>query len=264
MGVRLQGFNVFITGGSCGMGYEMAKELLSRGATVVISARGVEKLNKAYEKLKSEGYDVYSIPLDVTNEESVNNAVTWYKEHFDHLDMLVNNAGIGNNAPGMISIKDNKHFYDIPVSTFKSIVETNFNGIFLVSRAFVPIMIEKGKGRIVNVSTSASTMTRKGMIPYGPSKAAMEAMSTILSEELKEFEITVNIICPGGPTDTDMTTEEMKTFFNENDIPILKSNILNKTILFLASPNADGLTGEKIIGKEFNEWLKNRNISFEC
>jgi len=262
MGIKLKGFNIFITGGSSGIGYEMAKELLSHEATVVIAAHNGDKLNKAYEKLKKEGFDVYSIVLDVRDEKSVEKAVTWYNEHFDHLDMLINNAGLGNNAPGM-KFGEKSHFYDIPTSSFKAIVETNFTGNFLVSRAFVPIMIKNGRGRIVNVTTNDGTMTLKGMIPYGPSKAAVETMSTILSEELNELNITVNLICPGGATDTGMLTDEMKEFFDKNNLPVLKPNILNKTILFLSSPNADGLTGEKIIGKEFNEWLKNRNISFE-
>ena len=261
MNIKLKGFNVFITGGSSGIGYEMAKELLSHEATVIIAARNSDKLKIAYEKLKKEGYDIYSVPLDVRDEKSIDDAVAWYNKHFDHLDMLINNAGIGNNAPGK---KFGQQFYEIPVSTFKMIVETNFTGNYLVSRAFTPIMIKNKKGRIVNVSTSTNTITLKGMIPYGPSKAAMEAMSTILSNELKDLGIKVNIICPGGVTDTGMLTDEMKVNLEKNNIPILPPNILNKTILYLASPEADNLTGEKIVGKEFDEWLKKRNITFEC
>ncbi|RAS80755.1 SDR family NAD(P)-dependent oxidoreductase [Priestia endophytica] len=260
MSINLKGFTVLITGGSSGMGFEMAKELLSHGATVVIGARGGPKLDNAYEKLAKEGYDVYAVPLDVRDEESVTNAATWFNEHFNHLDMLINNAGIGT---GMESNNPDHQFYDIPVTSFKAIVETNFIGYFLVSRAFVPMMVKNGGGRVVNVSTSTSTMTRRGMIPYGPSRAAAETMSTILSEELHDLGIMVNVICPGGFTETGMTTEAMREFFHQNNLPILTPDVMNKTILFLASPKAEGLTGEKIIGKEFDEWLKSRNISFK-
>lgn len=263
MSINLKGFTVFITGGSSGMGFEMAKELLSHGATVAIAARGGSKLENAYEKLAKEGYDVYAVPLDVRDENSVNLAASWVNEHFSHLDMLVNNAGIGNNASGMDSGKSGFQFYDIPVSTFYEIVETNFIGYYLVSRAFIPLMINNGKGRVVNVSTSTSTMARKGMIPYGPSRAAAETMSKILSEDLRELGIMVNVICPGGVTNTEMTTDAMRELFNQQNIPILEANVMNKAILFLASPNAEGLTGEKIIGKEFDEWLKERHIVFQ-
>ncbi len=262
MSINLKGFNTFITGGSSGMGFEMAKELLSHGATVAIAARGGPKLDNAYETLVKDGYDVYAVPLDVRDEYSVNLAADWVKEHFGHLDMLVNNAGLGNNAIGMDSGNPGLQFYDIPVSTFYAIVETNFIGYYLVSRAFFPLMIQNGKGRVVNVSTSTSTMARKGMIPYGPSRAAAETMSRILSEDFREQGIMVNVICPGGVTDTGMTTDAMREFFSRHNIPILEANVMNKAILFLASSYAEGLTGEKIVGKDFDEWLKNRNISF--
>lgn len=259
MNINLNGFTAFITGSSSGMGFEMAKELLSHGATVVIAARAGAKLDNAYEKLAKEGYDVHAVALDVRDENSVNAAATWFGEHFDHLNMLINNAGIGNNAPGM---ELGLQLYDIPVSTFNAIVETNFTGYFLVSRAFIPIMVRNGKGKVVNVSTSTSTMVRKGMIPYGPSRAAAETMSQILSEDLRDLGIMVNVICPGGVTDTGMTTDAMRDLFSQHNIPILKADVMNKPVLFLASSYADGLTGEKIVGNEFDEWLKNRNISF--
>ena len=235
MSINLKGFTVFITGGSSGMGFEMAKKLLSHEATVIIAARGGVKLDNAYESLAAEGYDVYAVPLDVRDEESVKNSAEWFDEHFDHLDMLVNNAGIGDNTPGMEYLKPGHHFYDIPVSTVKAIVETNFIGNFIVSSSFVPIMVRKGKGRVVYVSTSTSTMARKGQFPYGPSKAGAEAMSMILSEELRDLGIMVNIICPGGFTDTGMAGAGVKEFFQKNNMPILTPDVMNKTILFLAS-----------------------------
>ena len=264
MYIDLKGFTAFITGGSSGMGFEMARELLSHGATVVIAARGRDRLENARKQLAEQGYDVYAIPMDVRDEQSVDHAARWYAEHFDHLDMLVNNAGVGNNTPGMESENPERPFYHIPVSAFRTIMETNFLGYFLVSRAFVPMMARKGKGRIVNVSTSTSTMTRKGSIPYGPSRAASEAMSVSLSEELWDAGITVNVICPGGVTDTAMTTPAMKAAHQRKQHPILPPDIMNPVILFLASPASEGITGEKIIGKEFEKWLKEKGINYHC
>ena len=255
---NLKGYTALITGASSGMGFEMARELLGHGATVIIAARGGVKLDKTCEVLSEEGGDVYAVPLDVRSEESIAEAAAWFGNHFDHLDMLVNNAGIGSNAPGMKDLPQGYHFFDIPVSSVKAVVETNFVGYFAVAKAFVPFMIKLGHGSLVYVSTSTSTMTRKGQLPYGPSKAGAEAMTTIMAEELKEFGIDVNVICPGGFTDTGMAGEGVKEFFLKNNMPILPPTVMNKVILFLASPESKGISGEKIIGKDFDKWLKER------
>jgi gluconate 5-dehydrogenase len=263
MSIDLKGFTAFITGGSSGMGFEMARELLGHGATVAIAARGGSKLDDAYRRLRTEGRDVHAVALDVRDNESVEAASVWFEQNFDHLDMLVNNAGIGENASGMRFGDPEFRFYDLPVSTFTTIVETNFTGSFLVSRAFVPMMVRRGKRKLVNVSTGTQTMTQKGMIPYGPSKAGAEAMSMVLSEDLADLGIAVNIICPGGVTDTEMTTDAMRDALSEHNVPMLEASVMNRALLFLASPASDGLTGEKIVGKDFDDWLRSRNIAFD-
>lgn len=262
MSIHLKGYTALITGASSGMGYEMAKELLSHGATVIIGARKSPKLDNAYKQLHSLGYDVHAVPLDVRDEESVTKAAAWFEEHFDHLDMLVNNAGIGSNAPGIENLAPNHHFYDIPVSSVKAVIETNLIGYFLVSSKFVPLMVKRGHGSLVYVSTSTNTMTKQGQLPYGPSKAGAEAMTAIITEELRDLGIMVNVICPGGFTDTGMAGTGVKEFFQKNNMQILQPNVLNRVILFLASSESSGLTGEKIIGKDFDVWLKNKNIIF--
>ena len=113
MAENLNGYVALITGGSSGMGFEMAKQLLSQGATVIITARGGNKLDNAKEGPSAFG-DVYAIAMDVMSEESIANAAKWVEENFDHLDMVVNNAGIGSNAPGMKDLPADHHFYDIP------------------------------------------------------------------------------------------------------------------------------------------------------
>ena len=258
MGMELKGLRAMITGGSSGMGFEMAKALLSRGAAVTIAARPGEKLDRARTLLEKAG-EAYAIPLDVRDEAAADRAAAWYRETFGGIDLLVNNAGVGNNAPGMVL---GRPFYEIPAATFRTIVETNFTGYFLVSRAFVPMMAEQGRGRIVNVSTSTATMTRGGSIPYGPSRAGAEALSAVMAADLRDKGITVNVICPGGVTDTGMTTREMRESLRRAGRGILPADILNPVILFLASPAAEGITGEKIVGKEFNAWLAARKIVF--
>lgn len=258
MRIDLKGFTALITGASGGMGYEMAKTLLEHGATVVISSRAGEKLNSAYISLNNGSNSVYAVPLDVTDENSVEEAAAWFKERFSKLDMLVNNAGIGANAPGMEDLPREHAFWDIPVSAVRKVIETNLTGLFTVTSKFVPMMIRQGYGQIVYVSTSDATITNVGQIPYGPSKGGAEAMAGIMSKELNKYGINVNVICPGGFTDTNMAGKGAKEFMLKNNRPILTPDVLNGTILFLASPAAAGLNGEKIVGKDLDKWLDER------
>ena len=205
----LTGKIILLTGASGGMGYEMAKELLAHNARVIIAARQGLKLDKPYDELASAGGDVYAVPIDVRDENSIIEASKWFERNFGRLDMLVNNAGIGDNAPGM---DKNNDFFEIPTDTVKAIVETNFIGFFMVVSKFVPFMLENG-GNIVYVSTSDETMTREGQLPYGPSKAGSEAMARIMSKELKDYGIDVNILCPGGFTDTQNGWQRRKGIF---------------------------------------------------
>ncbi|MCR5538813.1 MAG: SDR family oxidoreductase [Lachnospiraceae bacterium] len=262
MSTDLEGYVALITGGSSGLGFEMAKQLLSEGAEVVIAARRRGRLAAARDRLEYAGYHAHVLEMDVTDEESVDEAWRWFGKQFDHLDMLVNNAGVGNNAPGMEGIPREHTFLDVPVKAVRAAAETNMVGSFLAAKRFVPFMLKQGRGSLVYVSTSAGTMTRPGQIPYGPSKAGGEAMAWSMAQELQDTGIAVNIICPGGFTDTAMAGEGDKEFFLEHGLEILPPSILNRVISFLASPASAGISGEKIIGKEFDAWLAERGIVF--
>ena len=249
MNVQLQGITALITGGSGGMGFEMAKALLTHGAAVVIAARPGDKLERAYAELRKLSPNAYAVPVDVRDERSVGEMARWFKQTLPHLDLLVNNAGVGNNVTGDTAAI---RFDELPLEAFRTVVETNFVGYYLVSRAMVPIMAEQGRGKIVNISTSDRTMTMKGMLPYGPSRAASDAMSRILAQELAPLGITVNILCPGGATDTGMTTDAIRAAMGERLLP---PTVLNEAILYLASPMSDGITGVKITGRDFQTRL---------
>lgn len=257
---NLNGYVALITGGSSGMGFEMARQLLSEGATVVIAARGGVRLQTARNTLAACGYDVYALTMDVTKEESVAEAAKWFSERFDRLDMLVNNAGIGNNAPGMEKLSREHPFYEVPGSAVRAVLETNLLGYFLVTQQFLPIMLRQGQGRLLYVSTSDATMTRPGQIPYGPSKAGAEAMTAVMVQELRDTGVTVNIICPGGFTDTPMAGKGDKEFFQKNNMPILPPDVMNRAISFFASSQSNGIHGEKIVCKEFGSWLACRGL----
>ena len=124
------------------------------------------------------------------------------------------------------------------------------------------MMIEQRHGKIVNLSTSLTTMNRKGFVPYGPSRAGSEALSNIMAAELKEFGIEVNILLPGGPVDKGVYGDSSENF-SKMPVELLDIGIMAGPIVFLASPLSDGMTGERIIAKEFKTFLKDKGIDPE-
>ena len=258
MNIDLEGFHAVITGGSNGLGFEMSKALLKHGATVALAARRGERLAKAYATLKGEGFNVYKLEMDVRSEGSIEAAANWISENWPRLDMVVNNAGLSQSRIGNTQAVAPVPFYEIPTDAFYDMIETNMIGYFLVARAFVPIMLKHGGGRLVNVSTGEGIMTAPGMLPYGPSRAGSDAISIIISKEMASQNISVNMLSPGGPVDTGFVTDEIRARFSS--LGLLKADCMNESILFLASDKAKGLKGEKITATQLHQWLKEKGI----
>ena len=257
MNITLYGLHAVITGASSGLGFTMAEALLGKGATVALSARPGEKLDNAVNTLREKSLDAYALPMDVRSEESIVEAVSWVREGWKRIDLLVNNAALMMHRIYPDFLTSPKPFYEIHPDVFRDMVDTNLTGYFLVSKEFVPMMIYQNKGRIVNISTSFSTMNR--FAPYGPSRAGSEALSNIMTAELKKYGITVNVLLPGGAVDTGGLSKDMN---NELPFALLSPDIMADPIVFLASPLAEGMTGERLIAKEFDEWLRIKGISF--
>jgi len=255
MDISLDDSYVVITGASSGLGFTMAQALLEKGATVALASRSGEKLDNAVNTFVQKGLKAYALPMDVRSEESIREAVSWVKEEWKRIDILVNNAALMMHRIYPDFLTSPKPFYEIHPDVFRDMVDTNFIGYFLVVKEFVPMMIDQKKGRIVNISTSLSTMNM--FAPYGPSRAGSEALSNIMSTELKEYGIMVNVLLPGGAVDTGGLSED-----TIHDLPftLLSPDIMADPIVFLASYLADGMTGERIIAKEFDQWLKKKRI----
>jgi gluconate 5-dehydrogenase len=245
----LGGKRVLITGASGGLGFAMAKALGLSGATVLITARNEEKLNIAFNNLRKDQIQVEAQIMDVRSETSIKGVQKWVKEKWGNLDMLVNNAGIGMRTVNPAFLSDPQPFFKVSAAGFRDLIDTNLTGYFLVAKEFVPLFIEQGKGKIVNISMNHETMKRKGFIPYGPSRAGTESLSIIMAEDLKEYHIDVNMLLPGGATKTGMVPAEFKTGFN-----LLSPDIMADPIIFLASADSDGITGQRITATEFNKW----------
>lgn len=150
-----------------------------------------------------------------------------------------------------------KPFYEVSPEGFRDLIDTNLTGYFLVSRTFAPMMVKQGDGRIINISMNHETMRRKGFVPYGPSRAGAKSLSYIMAEDLRDSGVAVNVLLPGGATRTDMLPDEYGEVYDS--MPnILSPDVMARPIVFLASPEAAGITGERIVATEFDQWLQRR------
>jgi NAD(P)-dependent dehydrogenase (short-subunit alcohol dehydrogenase family) len=187
------------------------------------------------------------VELDVRDESSVSAAVESAYELLDGLDVLVNNAGIGMRTVNPRFITEPQPFWEVPPAGFGDVLETKATGTFLVSRAVVPRMLSAGGGRVVTISMSEQTMTRRGIIPYGPSGAAAEALARVMAADLADTPVTANILLPGGATATGMVPDEMRDELRAN---LLDPAIMGPPIVWLASPEAAGVHDERIVARD--------------
>ncbi len=123
------------------------------------------------------------------------------------IDVLVNNAARGMRFVNERFMTEPRPFWEADPIAWRMVIETNIVGVFLMSRAVVPHMLAAGRGSIINVTVNHSTMVRRGFSPYGPSKAAVEAMTQVWAAELEGTGVVINLLLPGGATATGMVPD---------------------------------------------------------
>jgi len=246
-GTDLSGTRALITGGTSGLGLAMATALAEAGATVLVTGRDAARAREAAARLPGAA----GLALDVRDETSVAAAVERAWSELGGLDLLVNNAGIGMRTVNPRFMIEPQGFWRVSPAGFRAVIDTNLTGYFLVAREVAPRMLDAGGGRIVNISANLSTMTRQGFVPYGPSRAGAEALSRVMAADLLGTPVTVNILLPGGVTETGMLPAEHRPAGLQAADPA----VMGPPIVWLASPAADGVHDERIVATEFEAWL---------
>ena len=226
---------VLITGASRGIGLEAAKHFSKEGYKVIGTSRGDFNLGELI------GDDsAISVQLDLMSKESIKNLFAYLKSKDLLPSVLVNNAGITKDQL-FLRMKD---------EDWDDVIETNLNGLFRVTKAFIKPMVKNKFGRVINISSVAGLMGNSGQVNYSSSKSAMVGFSRSLAKELGSRNITSNVVAPGF-IETDMTT-----FLNDDEKVEVSKNIpmkrfgnvedVAKCILFLASDEANYITGQTI------------------
>ena len=235
--MKLSGKIALVTGGSRGIGFSTGKILSENGATVVITGKDTERLEKAAKKIPNS----IAIVADIRNTNDVKNVVSKTIEKFGRLDILVNNAGIFPKI---------KKLHEIDENEWNEVLDVNLTGQFRFTKEAIP-HLQKTSGSIVNISSDAGLKAYQGFNAdaYSASKAALIILTKCWALEYSKNKIRVNCICP-GVVDTDMTKPFLKTQtdkeFMDNEHPlgrIGQPEEIAKAIMYFVSDDASWTTG---------------------
>lgn len=237
---RLQGKVAIITGGNAGIGESIAKLFADEGASVVVTGRRKEELDRVVKGIGVNGGRALAVPGSVTDEAHVQDVIAQTLRTFGKLHIVVNNAGIGDFG---------KRLHETDDATWTKVLDINLTGVFRMTRAALPELIKGGGGAIVNISSVASLVGIRGLSAYTASKGALDALTRAVAVDYAEEHIRCNVVNP-GLVDTPMAAPLMANPANLE--PILaqyairrpgKPEEVAKMVLYLASDEAAWVTG---------------------
>ena len=250
-----------VTGGGRGLGRAMVLGLAQAGIRVVATAarERQEVVAVAAEAAGLQGAaPVLPLVADTTREADCDRTVAAALQRFGRLDILVNNAGRGMKYVSPTFLTEPTRFWETDPAVWRLVVETNVNGPFLMARRAAPVLVQAGWGRIVNISMNRETMARRGFSPYGPSKAALESETLIWAQDLEGTGVTVNALLPGGATRTGMIPDGVPELVRSS---LLDPAIIVPPLLWLISPEADSVTGRRLVAARWPTALPPREAA---
>jgi len=232
-----------ITGASKGLGRALAFRFADEGARLALCARSIDELKRVELELSLHGAPPLVVSCDIADHDQVERFAAVILEELGSVDVLVNNAS---------QLGPRINIAEWTVATWRRIIDVNVNGLFSVTRAFLPIMLKQRSGSIINVSSSVGKKGRGGWGAYAASKFALEGFTQTLADEVRNMNVRVNSVNP-GPIDTDMR----HAAYPDEDRSKLKppSEVLD-VFVFLASDRSRGTTGQYFDAQEFQKTKK--------
>ena len=237
---RLDGQVAIVTGGSRGIGKAIALELARLGAKVAVNYRsGATEAEQVVAQIKENGGEALALQADVSDKQSARDLVNQVIERWGQLDVLVNNAGITRD-------KTLKNMED---DDWEKVISTNLNSVYYTVTAARPIMMEKGHGRIINISSFVGQAGNFGQSNYSASKGGIIAFTKSAAQELAKYNVTINAIAPGF-TETEMLQQVPEKIREKilAKIPMGrfgKPEEIARAVVFLAA-DGDYITGQQI------------------
>ncbi|MGI6076651.1 MAG: SDR family NAD(P)-dependent oxidoreductase [Fastidiosipilaceae bacterium] len=231
---------VALTGASSGLGVQMARGFAEQGATVILMARRVERLESLEKEIKDAGGEALAIGLDVTDDAQIDASIDKILEAYGKVDVLLNVAG--GSKGGAITEMTNE--------AWDFTIELDLTSVFKMTRAYSRVMKEAGYGRIINIASMYGMMgTNQQQTAYHASKAGVINFTRAAAAELAPYGVTVNCICPGFFA-TELTIETLETDafqqYMNISVPMArygKEGELNSAAIFLAAKESAYVTG---------------------
>ncbi|MAQ12430.1 MAG: SDR family oxidoreductase [Chloroflexota bacterium] len=250
----LEGKIAIVTGAASprGLGRAMTEALVRAGARVSMMDINQQWLDESSNYMREIGGDdcVMTQIVDVTSITEAERSIELTIKELGGLHILVNNAGIAPRNMLMGGGTKN-NFWEVSPQEWDRVVAVNSSGPFYMTRTAVPHMLAQGWGRVIGVTTSMNTMYREGGTPYGPSKAAHEALVAMASRELEGTGVTVNVLVPGGMASTDLIPDDA----DHERANMIQPEVMQAPVVWLASDASDGINGQRFIGYYWNEEL---------
>jgi gluconate 5-dehydrogenase len=183
----LEGKIALVTGASYGIGYAIAQAFHAAGATIVFNDINADLVQKGIAAYKKDGITAHGYVFDVTDEQQVNEAIAQIISEVGVIDILVNNAGIIKRIP----------MIEMSAKEFRQVIDVDLNAPFIVAKAALPAMIEKGHGKIINVCSMMSELGRETVSAYAAAKGGLKMLTRNIASEYGEYNIQCNGIGPG-------------------------------------------------------------------
>jgi NAD(P)-dependent dehydrogenase (short-subunit alcohol dehydrogenase family) len=199
---------------------------------------------------QGKGNDLFTIQADLASDSAAEEIARATRDRFGRIDIPVNNAGIGPGTIRPDSWQRPLKFWEITPDQWRRFVAVHTTAPLALANAVVPEMMRQGWGRIVNVTTSLGTMINPGFPTYGPSKAALEALSAIMAKDLDGTGVTVNVLVPGGITNTPMVSES-----GFDRAKMIQPQVMVSPLLWLVSDAAAKVTGRRFLGVHWDSSL---------
>jgi gluconate 5-dehydrogenase len=239
---NLAGKIALITGSGQGIGFGIAGGLGQAGATIILNGRNAERLNRAVSTLSQEGLKVFGYSFDVSDSKQVDQKISTIEREVGPVDILVNNAGIQRRGP----------LETIEESVWREVIETNLTAVFLLSKRVVKGMIDRRSGKIINICSLMSEISRPTIAPYTASKGGVKMLTKAMAVEWAKYNIQVNGIGPGF-----IVTEMNRALLDDQKFNAMvqsrtpagrwgEPSDLMGAAVFLASRASDYITGQII------------------
>ena len=241
---------VLVTGAAGGIGAAITRALIAAGHSVAAVDRDAERL-----KQLATSERIHPIMADLSSEASCREAVASAVARFGRLEAVINNAGIGMSGIRGDAEVNLPGIEELTAEIWDRFYAVNIRGHMLVTQAALPHLRAAKFGRIINNTTSFRSMLRVN--PYGPLKAALEALSAVWATELKGDGITVNVLIPGGPTDTPFISDD--TGWDRSKM--LSPEIMGPPVCWMISDEAVDYTGNRIIAANWDGKLPGREAA---